>query len=191
MPLLRGQNEKYTYKDYLTWPDEERYELIDGIPHLQAAPIWQHQVISRELLIQFGNYLQGKPCQVFSTPFDLRLPESDEKDEDVANVLQPDILIICDKSRLKGTGYYGAPTLIIEIVSPSSGKMDKLYKFNKYEKAGVQEYWIVEPEEKIINVFTLLENNRYGRPDVYSEENSVKVGVFPDLLIELKSVFAY
>jgi Uma2 family endonuclease len=150
MPLPKDQNEKYTYKDYLTWPDEERYELIDGIPYRQASPTWQHQVISREFLIQFGNYLQGKPCQVFVAPFDLRLPDADEQDEDVANVLQPDLLIVCDKSRLKGTGYYGVPALIIEIVSPSSGKVDKLSKFNKYEKAGVQEYWIIEPEEKRI-----------------------------------------
>ncbi len=191
MLLPKDQNEKYTYKDYLSWPDEERCELIDGVPYLLASPTWQHQVISRELLIQFGNYLQNKPCQVFAAPFDLRLPDAEEQDEDVTNVLQPDLLVVCEQSRLKGTGYYGTPTLIIEIVSPSSGKVDKLSKFNKYEKAGVREYWIIEPEEKIVSVFVRQDNKRYGRPEIYAEEDHIRVNVFPDLTIELKSVFAY
>jgi Uma2 family endonuclease len=158
---------------------------------MQALPSWQHQAISRELLTMFNTYLQGKPCQVFAAPFDLRLPDNDEKDDDVANVLQPDILIVCDKSRLKGTGYFGTPVLIVEIVSPATAKIDKILKFNKYEKAGVKEYWIVEPEGKVVSVFLLQENNRYGRPDVYSEEDIIKVGVFPDLKVELKSVFVF
>jgi Uma2 family endonuclease len=191
MPLPKNQNEKYTYKDYLTWPGEERWELIDGVPYMQAAPSWEHQSILGEILTQFNNYLRDKQCKVFSAPFDLRLPDKDEKDEDVATVLQPDILIVCDKSKLQGTGYYGVPTLIIEIVSPSTNKVDKLSKFNKYEKTGVQEYWVIEPESKLVSVFILQDNKRYGRPDVYSEENNINISVFPGLTVELKFVFAY
>lgn len=187
MPLPE-KNKKYTYADYLTWSEEERWEIINGIPYLQAAPTWQYQAVLLELARQFANYLQDKSCRVFTAPFDLRIPEANEKDEETTNVVQPDIIIICDNSGLKKTGYYGVPELIIEIVSPSTGQKDKIEKFNLYEKAGVKEYWIVEPDEKVVMVFT-LEEGRYGRPQMYSEEDKVKVSIFDDLVIDLKPVF--
>ena len=187
MPLPE-KNKKYTYADYLTWSEEERWEIINGIPYLQAAPTWQYQAVLLELARQFANYLQDKSCRVFTAPFDLRIPEANEKDEETTNVVQPDIIIICDKSGLKKTGYYGVPELIIEVVSPSTGQKDKIEKFNLYEKAGVKEYWIVEPDEKVVMVFT-LEEGRYGRPQMYSEEDKVKVSIFDNLVIELKPVF--
>lgn len=189
MPIPK-ENEKYTYADYLTWPEDERWEIIDGIAYAQAAPSWQHQAISSELSTQFVNYLRGKSCRVFTAPFDLRLPEENEKDEDTKNVLQPDLVVVCDKKGLKGTGYYGIPELIIEITSPSTSRRDRLLKFNKYEKAGVKEYWIVEPEGKFVSVFTLQGNKRYGRPELYSEKDTINVSIFPDLVIELEPVFA-
>jgi Uma2 family endonuclease len=187
MPLPE-KNKKYTYADYLTWSEEERWEIINGVPYLQAAPTWQHQAVLLELARQFANYLQDKSCRVFTAPFDLRIPEANEKDEETINVVQPDIIIICDNSGLKKTGYYGVPELIIEVVSPSTGQKDKIEKFNLYEKAGVKEYWIVEPDEKVVMVFT-LEEGRYGRPQMYSEEDKVKVSIFDNLVIELKPVF--
>jgi Uma2 family endonuclease len=187
MPLPE-KNKKYTYADYLTWSEEERWEIINGIPYLQAAPTWQYQAVLLELARQFANYLQDKSCRVFTAPFDLRIPEANEKDEETTNVVQPDIIIICDNSGLKKTGYYGVPELIIEVVSPSTGQKDKIEKFNLYEKAGVKEYWIVEPDEKVVMVFT-LEEGRYGRPQMYSEEDKVKVSIFDNLVIELKPVF--
>jgi Uma2 family endonuclease len=189
MPIPQ-ENRKYTYREYLAWPEEERWELIDGIPYLQAAPGWQHQAISLELSRQFGNYLMNKSCLVFNAPFDVRIPDGNEMDEETGNVFQPDIVVVCNKEGLKGTGYFGTPSLIIEITSPSTIKRDKVLKFNKYEKAGVKEYWIVEPEGKFISVFTLQENNRYGRPETYTEEDQVRVSIFPDLMIELGPVFA-
>jgi Uma2 family endonuclease len=188
MPLQQ-ENKKYTFADYLTWPENERWEIFDGVPHMQSAPTWQHQAISRELLTQFNNYLKDKPCQVFASPFDLRLPETNEKDEETTFVVQPDIIVVCNKEGLKGTGYYGTPTLVIEISSPSTARSDKVWKFNKYEKAGVQEYWIVEPDGKFISVFALLPNNRYGRPESYTETDMIKVSVFPDFTVDLKPIF--
>lgn len=189
MPIPESK-EKYTYADYLTWPEDERWEIIDGVPYRQAAPTWQHQSISRELLRQISNYLLDKPCQVFAAPFDLCIPELNESDEKIFNVVsQPDIVVVCDENKLRKTGYFGTPELIIEITSPSTARNDKLLKFNKYEKAGVKEYWIVEPEIKIISVFTLQDNSKYGRPDVFSEEGQISVSIFPDLLIDLKPVF--
>lgn len=188
MPL-RQENKKYTFADYLKWPENERWEIIDGVAHMQSAPTWQHQAISRELMTQFNNYLKDKPCQVFASPFDLRLPEADEKDEETTFVVQPDLIVVCDKGGLKGTGYYGTPILVIEITSPSTARSDKIWKFNRYEKAGVKEYWIVEPDGKFISVFTLQSNNRYGRPESYTEADMITVSVFPDFTVELKSVF--
>lgn len=183
------ENGKYTYADYLTWPEDERWEIIDGIAYMQAAPSWQHQAISSELSAQFVNYLRGKSCKAFTAPFDLRLPEENEKDEDTKNVLQPDIVVVCSKKGLKGTGYYGVPELIIEITSPATSRKDRLLKFNKYEKAGVKEYWIVEPEG-VVSVFKLQDGNRYGRPELYGEKDKIKVSIFPDLVIDLEPVFA-
>lgn len=189
MPLPK-QEEKYTYKEYLQWPEDDRWELIEGTPYMQAAPSWQHQAILRELIIQFGNYLKGKNCNVFLSPFDLILTnEEDEKES--KNVFQPDLLVVCDSSKLKGTGYVGVPDLVVEIVSPSTARSDKFYKFNMYEKFGVKEYWIIEPDIKLLSVFTLNENTRYGRPEIYSEVDKVKVEVLKNLEIDLSDIFNY
>ena len=188
MPLPQG-NKKNTYLDYLSWPANERWEIIDGVAYMQAAPTWQHQALSAAILSQFYNYLSGKSCQVFASPFDLRLPDANEKDEETTFVVQPDIIVVCDKKGLKGTGYYGTPTLVIEISSPSTTRNDKIWKFNRYEKAGIKEYWIVEPDAKFVSVFTLQPNNRYGRPESYTEIDKIIVSVFPDFVVDLAPVF--
>ena len=190
MPLP-DKERKHTYADYLTWPESERWEIIDGVPYMQAAPSWQHQAISVELASQFNAYLKGKSCRVFAAPFDLCIPEYNESDEEISNMIsQPDIVVVCDESKLRKTGYFGVPSLIIEISSPSTTRRDKVLKFNKFEKAGVKEYWIVEPEGKFVSVFTLQENKRYGRPETYTDENKVQVLGFHDLIIDLSMVFA-
>lgn len=188
MPLQQV-NRKYTYADYLKWPEEEKYEIIEGEPYMQAAPSWQHQSISGELYRQISNFLIGRNCRAFALPFDLCLKEYDEEDDDVSNVVQPDIVIVCDESKLRKTGYFGVPEFIIEVSSPSTTRQDRVYKFNMYEKAGVKEYWIVEPDGKYISVFTLQENKRYGRPEAYTEESKVQMTVFPDFIVDLKTVF--
>ncbi|MFL0197114.1 Uma2 family endonuclease [Clostridium sp. WILCCON 0269] len=187
---LPQEKKKYTYADYLAWPEEEKFELIDGIPYMQAVPSWQHQSISTELITQFSNYLKNKPCRVFHAPFDLRLPDENENDNETTTVVQPDIVVICDKKGLKDTGYYGTPPLIIEILSPSTARKDKLYKLNKYEATGVKEYWMIEPDLKLVSVFKLQENKKYGRPEMYTEEDFIEVSIFSDLIIDLNLVFA-
>lgn len=187
---LPKKDEKYTYADYLAWSNDERWEIIDGKAYMLATPTWEHQAILTELARQFANYLHDKPCKAFVSPFDLRLPEEGEKDEDVMNVLQPDLVIVCDIKGLKGTGYYGSPDLIVEVTSPSTSRNDRLLKFNKYEKAGVREYWIADPDGKFISVFTLQENDRYGRPELYSENSKIMTSIFPDCIIDLEPVFA-
>lgn len=189
MPLPE-EDRKYAYADYLTWPEDERWEIIDGIAYMQAAPSPTHQEILVGLLAQLYDHLSGQPCKVYPAPFCVRLMKDEEKkNEDIKNVVEPDITIVCDKSNLDETGYNGAPDMIIEIISPSTIKMDRFIKFNSYEKAGVREYWIVEPAGKLVNVFTLQADQRYGRPETYTEDDEIKVSIFPDLIIDLKPVF--
>ena len=191
MPLSQ-EEKKYTYADYLKFPNDERWEIIDGIPYMQSASTWQHQAVSIQLASQLNDYFTGRPCRVFAAPFDLCIPELDECDEEISNIIsQPDIVVVCDESKLRKTGYFGVPSLIIEITSPSSARNDKLFKFNKFEKAGVKEYWIVEPDAKLVSVFTLQDNNRYGRPELYTEADDVEVSIFTGLVIKLITVFDF
>jgi len=187
MPLPKPE-QKYSYADYLTWDESERWEIIDGVPYMQAAPSRIHQEISMELSTQFHNYLKGKTCRVFAAPFCVRL-DIEKNDSDIKNVVEPDITIVCDISKLDEKGCIGSPNMIVEILSPSTGKKDRVDKFNKYEKAGVKEYWVVEPDQKLVSVFLLQSNGRYGRPEMYTEEDKIKVSIFPDLDIDLKPVF--
>ncbi|GIN71925.1 hypothetical protein J14TS2_24000 [Bacillus sp. J14TS2] len=189
---IPNENRLYTYADYLSWPEEERIEIIEGIPYFQAAPSRVHQEILSELHRQISNFLVGKDCKVYPAPFHvvLDLDEEMEDEKDQKNVFEPDITIICDQSKLDDYGCKGSPDLIIEIISPSTARRDKIEKFNKYEQAKVREYWIVEPQEKIVSAFTLQPNQRYGRPDLYTDEDLIKVSIFEDLTIDLRMVFS-
>lgn len=188
MPILKSK-EKYTYADYLTWPEGERWEIIDGVPYMQSAPSTVHQEILMELSRQIANHLRDKSCKIYPAPFSVRLKGDEISDADIKKVVEPDLTIVCDKSKVDEKGCNGAPDMIIEIISPSSVKTDRLIKFNMYEKVGVKEYWIVEPEVKIVSVFVLQENGRYGRQEVYSEEDQISLNIIPDLSIDLELVF--
>lgn len=187
MPLLKP-NHVYTYVDYLEWTEETQVEIIDGELYMQAAPSRRHQEILSELHRQIANYLVGKRCRVYPAPFEVCL-ETIDIPEQVINVFEPDLSIICDPSKLDDRGCKGAPDWIVEITSPSTARIDKIKKFNKYEAAGVKEYWIIEPEEKIVSVFTLQDNGRYGRPEMYAEDDTIQVKVLDSLQIELDKVF--
>lgn len=190
-PLAERMNERYTYGDYLTWDDGQRWELIDGVAYnMTPAPNRVHQKISGELFRQFANYLLDKPCQAFAAPFDVRLPEQGELGADVTTVVQPDLVVICDSRKLDDAGCMGAPDLIVEILSPSTSRRDHKEKFVCYERAGVKEYWLVDPVARTVTVFKLGSDLRYGRPDVYGDDEKVVVGLLPDLEIELPLVFA-
>jgi len=139
---------------------------------------------------QFYNYLLGKECEVYPAPFDVRLPVGNEIDENATTTVQPDISIICDKSRLKGTGYFGVPTLVVEILSPATAAYDKKIKRKRYEKAGVKELWIIDPFNKTVDVFK-LEEGKYTQLESYSSEDKITVNIFPDLEIDLNPVFDY
>lgn len=187
-----NQEVKYTYKDYLGWPEEERWEIIEGIAYdMSPAPSPAHQLILGELYLIFRTYFKDKKCTVFLAPFDVRLPESGEMDEDIETVVQPDLSVICDKTRIDRRGAKGAPDLIIEITSPGTAGKDMKRKLSLYEKHGVKEYWIIHTWEKVLELFTLDNRGNYGKPDFYTIEDKVAVKLFPGLMVDMQTVFSW
>jgi len=175
---------RYTYADYASWDDEIRYELIDGVPYLMSSPSQTHQKISMELSRQLANFLKGKPCEVYHAPFDVCLNAMGDEDN---TVVQPDILIVCDISKLDGKRCNGAPDMVVEILSPSNKSHDSLLKFNKYMQTGVREYWVVDPNAKTVRV-CILNGGKYEMQD-YSATDTVPVHVLDGFLINMREVF--
>jgi len=185
------QNEKFSYADYLTWPDEDRWEIIDGESYMMSpAPTRKHQGISLELCRQFANHLKGKPCKVYDAPFDVRLAESaDELDENTYTVVQPDIVVICNPSKLDDRGCNGAPDIVLEITSPATASYDLTTKFDLYQRHGVKEYWIVLSVEQAVMVFKLQQNGLYGQPDRYGATDKIAVTMLDEFIVDLAEVF--
>jgi Uma2 family endonuclease len=188
MGALPKDKRLFTYSDYKEWElnEGERYELIYGEAFAMAGANTKHQIISRELFGQFYNYLRGKPCQVFHPPYDVRLfYEEDESDD---TVVQPDIVIICDKNKIGPEGCRGAPDLVIEILSPSNTAIEMGRKFELYRQAGVREYWVVDPENNRITAYCFKDGEILT--GIYGSAGTAGVSVFPDLKIALDQVFA-
>lgn len=174
----------YTYADYLTWSDDERYELIDGVPYAMVpAPGRTHQEFLMALSNQLYNFLKGKPCKVYPAPFDVRLAADKEDD----TVVQPDITVICDRDKLDKRGCKGVPDMAVEILSPSTARHDRHVKFQLYQRFGVREYWVVDPETKTVQTH-LLKDGKYFT-NTYGEEDTAPVGVLEGCEINLKEVF--
>jgi Uma2 family endonuclease len=183
------KNRKFTYQDYLEWGDNERWEIIDGEAYnMTPAPSRAHQEILGALFNTFYNYLADNSCKVYVAPFDVRLPEN-QNELDVINVVQPDLTVVCDPSKLDEKGCDGSPDLIVEIISPSTAAHDYIRKLALYERCQVPEYWIVHPVDKTVMVFLLMENREYGKPRIYAGEDQIPVNLFPDLMVNLKKVF--
>nr|WP_315171710.1 Uma2 family endonuclease [uncultured Flavobacterium sp.] len=177
----------YTYSDYLLWQFSERVELIKGfICKMSPAPSRKHQTISQNLNWKIYSFFENRPCSVFVAPFDVRLPiKSSKKD---TTVVQPDLCIICDENKLDDKGCNGAPDLIVEILSPNNSKHDVDTKFNLYQESGVKEYWMVEPEERFVLVYT-LQNEEYIGLKPFSEGQIIKSPLFSEMQITVDEVF--
>jgi len=175
----------------ITWPENERWELIDGIAYnMTPAPSTRHQVIVTALMTQFGPFLEQHPCRLFSAPFDVRLPRPGEDGMSASTIVQPDLVVVCDREKLDERGCTGSPTLVIEVTSPYTAAKDLREKRLAYEQAGVPEYWLISPSDQTLLIFTLDAKGRYGAPTVYTHDEQASVGVLPGLLIELSRVFA-
>jgi Uma2 family endonuclease len=187
-PDLSGS---YTYSDYLSWRWSEMVELIQGKIYKISAPTSTHQTVTGELFRQIANHLKGKKCKVFVAPFDVRLPKSTYKkqDDEITTVVQPDICVICNPTKIDEKGCLGAPDWIIEILSKNTSQKDLREKFEVYQEAGVNEYWIVHPNEQTVFIY-LLESRKYKSTDhPYVNGDKVASLTLPELEIDLGEVF--
>ncbi len=177
---------RYTYADYLTWQFTDRVELIMGkIFKMSPAPSSQHQHITVAISSGIYQFLRNKPCKVFTAPFDVLLPDpSGIKD----TVVQPDITVVCDPSKITKEGCTGAPDLVVEVVSKSSVKKDLHEKYSIYEQAGVKEYWIVQPQDRSLIIFTLTEAG-YQPSKPLTKGDIATSQVLPGLEIDLDELF--
>ncbi|MDP4177150.1 MAG: Uma2 family endonuclease [Bacillota bacterium] len=188
-----AENKLYTYADYKNYPENERVEIIDGqIYAMAAAPSRIHQKIITQLLLEIGGYIKSNkgPCEVYTAPFDVFLDDNKNLD-DCKNIVQPDISIICDKSKLTDKGCVGAPDMIIEIVSPFNPNSDYIRKLNLYDQYKVREYWIVNPIEQTIFAYTLDNNMHYASPKAYTFKDKIKVSIYNNLEIDFNSLDLY
>ena len=184
MALAIKQDQKYTFADYDAWPEDERWEIIEGIPHAMTAPSRLHQDIVAEVLIQIGLYLRDKPCKIYPAPFNVRLPVENEADELIETTVEPDLSIICDSDKLDDKGCRGAPDWIIEVLSPSTTLRDMNTKRDLYQQHGVKEYWIVHPLERWVMIYTLDEAGNYAKPLVVGMDEATPVNLFADLVVD-------
>nr|WP_027003866.1 Uma2 family endonuclease [Hugenholtzia roseola] len=186
-------NGTYTYADYLTWRFEQSVELIKGkIFKMSPAPSVRHQRISSRLHTEIGYFFKKHACDLFSAPFDVRLwdkKKSLKANKDIYTVVQPDICIICDKSKLDERGCIGAPDLIIEILSPGNSKKEMRTKYALYEESGVKEYWVVFPSEHVLQQYVLNENEKYELKSSFVEDEIFNAHIFPNLQIDLSEIF--
>jgi Uma2 family endonuclease len=180
----------YTYADYLKWKFEERLELFRGKIMKLSAPNTKHQLIGGNLFFQLRTVLAKNKCQVFIAPFDVRLPARNrKKDHEITTVVQPDLCVICDKSKIDAKGCCGAPDLVIEILSPDNTSKEVKTKFNLYEDAGVKEYWIVYPEEESVAFFLLNDRGIYNGASIYAGYDDIRSTAVPGLRIDLSEIF--
>lgn len=185
MSIDQPHFKKVTYADYLTWPDEPRYEIIDGLPYLQAAPSRLHQRIVTQLTGELYSFVKRKTCEVYASPFDVRLSAVDNEKE--YQVVQPDISVICDNEKLDDKGCKGAPDLIVEVLSASTWQRDRIEKLNLYQRFGVAEYLLIYPNERILEQY-ILEEGRYASPLIYKEKDEFRSHIFPECAIALSDI---
>jgi len=183
-------DKRYSYADYLNWPEDERWEIIEGVPYdMSPAPNTEHQSISMKLSIEIGNFLKGKRYQIFAAPFDVRFAKKDEiSDNETYTVVQPDLLVVCDKKKLDKKGCVGAPDIAVEILSPATAYKDETEKLKLYEKQGVREYWIVNPKAQYMMIYRLNED-RFDKPDYYHKEDVVNSKVLEGFSLKLPDIW--
>ncbi len=180
-PALQPHPEIFSLEQYEALSEDKRVEIFEGVVYDMASPSQIHQSISMQLSTVINNYILYKkgPCSIFSAPFDVKLSDKP------LTIVQPDIMVICDKDKLDGKRCNGAPDFIIEIVSPGNPSDDYVRKLYYYKNAGVREYWIVDPRRKTVTV-------NYFEGDIlnlqYSFDSTVKVNIYDDLLINFSEI---
>jgi Uma2 family endonuclease len=176
-------SERFTWSDYRTWPDDERWEIIGGEAFaMSPSPTTRHQIISREVAAALHGFFKGKLCQFFSAPMDVKLSDED--------VVQPDLLVVCDPKQILRTHIEGPPTLVVEILSPDSTAHDRIRKSALYARAGVREYWIITPHPSVVEVLSLDERG-YLLHKAFGKDDTLTSPAFPDLQLKLGDIFTF
>lgn len=195
MSLVHSEKQHFTFKDYQSWPEKERWELIEGEAfNMSPAPTVQHQKFSFLIAKNISDGTNINNCHVFIAPLDVLLIGSDEAnqndDNQIDNIVQPDIFVVCDPNKIREKNIKGAPDFIIEVLSPSTAKKDEGIKRDLYQKCGVEEYWLVHPMDRTINQYSLLDEV-YAKPQVYGQDDTIQSSRFPELSLELNLLFDY
>jgi len=184
-------SKKYSYADYLTWRFKERVELIRGkIYAMSPAPRRIHQKVSLNLTLEIGNQMRNSRCELYEAPFDVRFTKESVSNEKITNVVQPDLCVICDPSKLDDAGCLGAPDLVIEILSPNTSKKDVRIKYELYEEFGVREYWLVHTYDQLVDVFDLnQEEDEYHLRRIYAPPEKIESLAVSGLTVDLNEIF--
>ena len=182
----------YTYADYLQWKFQERVELIKGrIFQMSPAPSSNHQDISGNIYFAIKFYLlNNRNCKVYAAPFDVRLTKKSKNNRDVQTVVQPDICVICNRTKIDKSGCIGAPDIVVEILSPGNNKTELQNKYDVYEENGVQEYWIVSPQQKTFLKYILNQDGVYVASKLLPSNAEVTTPILPGFILKLEDVFA-
>ena len=182
-PQPQATPSTFTYRDYLQWPDDERLELIEGRPWaMSPGPSVLHQQVVGELFRQVANALHEHGCRPFIAPLDVLFPKPGENEDAVRTVFQPDLFVVCDPEKIRSRAVVGAPDWVVEVLSPPTASRDHIAKRQIYEQAGVREYWLVHPEDRVVLIYR-LETNGFGKPDVVAMEGETGVGILPEVVI--------
>ena len=181
-PSVQKATRKYSWDDYLAWPDDERWEIINGVAYnITPAPSIRHQTVAGNFFSLLKQKLSGKTCKPFIAPVDVAFSEHD--------IVQPDVFVLCDKSKITETHIKGAPNLIVEVLLPSTSLKDLREKKNLYEKSGVKEYIIVDPLEKNVERFLLSEEGGYSRGEVFGTQEALPLKSLEGIEIYIREVF--
>jgi Uma2 family endonuclease len=182
-------NKTYTYADYFRWKLEERVELIRGrIFKMSPAPNRRHQQISGNIFYELKRFVQRGPCEVYSAPFDVRLPRKSASDKDITTVLQPDVCVVCDANKLDEKGCVGAPDIVVEVLSPGNNAKELKNKYEVYEEAGVPEYWVVSAQDETVLVYTLT-GGRYTASRMMVAGDSLQSTVLDGFSLNIARLF--
>jgi Uma2 family endonuclease len=193
-PEIRTFNEidlsgTYSYASYLRWKFEERVELIKGKIFRMSAPTTKHQICTGDIFVELHQFLKGKACRVFISPFDVRFPGSSLADQEVFTVLQPDVCVVCDDQKIDGKGCIGAPDIVVEVLSPGNNKKDLDFKFKVYEASGVREYWVLNPYTASILKYVLNEDGFFVAKESCFVSGVFTSDVLPGFSLNLEELF--
>jgi Uma2 family endonuclease len=188
--VMPESKKTYSFADYLQWENDVCAEVVNGkIISMSPSPTPKHQDVVDEFTAEFKMFLRGRKCMAFSAPMDVCLFASkDTRTEVIQDWVQPDLLVVCDHTKIGDKHIFGAPDLVIEVLSPSTARNDRLIKFNSYEKAGVKEYWIVDPYNMSVEIY-MLDGVSFKQTAIFGKDDLLTVGIFPEFQIDLTNIF--